>query len=848
MRPRAQQPRCGVDTRAPHAPRRVKQRGRAPAAAAPAPLLTRSLPGGSQRIRGAGKPHKSGLGAQLMHAVNGGARTGSSGRGAIGQYAHLFTADVAEGQTTMQSVLEMSDLDEMMAMAELAGRDFAAQRNSAVVVSLGGDGGGAAAAAARAAARRAAADAAAGRLTVPRRPPWRPDMQPAELDARERESFLVWRRDLASLEEGEAPVSVTPFEKNLNVWRQLWRVLERSDLVCQVVDARDPLRYRCADLEAYAKALGDAPPQHGAPPPPAHGGGRKRTLLLLNKADLLPRAAREAWAAFFEAEGSDYVFWSALAASEATAEEIGRGVTAVQPPLPPPPVRGVVRSGARVVGREELLSLLEARAAAAAAGRGNSDDEDASSSSSSSSVDGGDSDGEAEAASGARSAVPRHDPRRSRRVVVGLVGYPNVGKSSTLNALVGSKRTGVGPTPGKTKHFQTFLVSPTLQLADCPGLVFPSFCDGRAELVAAGVLPIDRLTDVVAPLDLIASRIPRAQLEAVYALKLPQPAAHEPRQRPATGRELLRGYAASRGLTSGAGLPDETRAGRAILKDYTTGKLLFYEMPPGWAPAAGTDSGPGGGSDVAPCATGAEEAARFAALHARVAAVEAAAAAAAAGDGGGEEASGEGSTSDDDEWEGEAEEEGGEGTGAARAGADGGGRGVAVAPGAGGSEEEEGGATDDSGEDAEEAAAADWRAPSRTSFPPVAPSSASTTGVGNALLGELRALGLAGPGASRGSGGRGACEPARAGHKLQKKGKKEKLRRLARGPAAPEGVGGALITGRKGGLMPASAQVAALPEYLPALARHGGGIMMAADGRRSATSSARRPDSRMSAL
>ena len=48
---------------------------------------------------------------------------------------------------------------------------------------------------------------------------------------RERESFLVWRRDLASLEEMEGVITITPFEKNLEVWRQLWRVLERSDLV-----------------------------------------------------------------------------------------------------------------------------------------------------------------------------------------------------------------------------------------------------------------------------------------------------------------------------------------------------------------------------------------------------------------------------------------------------------------------------------------------------------------------------------------------------------------------------------------------------------------------------------------
>lgn len=62
------------------------------------------------------------------------------------------------------------------------------------------------------------------------RPPWHADMPPDELDAQERTSFLEWRRGLVRLEENEALV-LTPFEKNLDIWRQLWRVAERSDLV-----------------------------------------------------------------------------------------------------------------------------------------------------------------------------------------------------------------------------------------------------------------------------------------------------------------------------------------------------------------------------------------------------------------------------------------------------------------------------------------------------------------------------------------------------------------------------------------------------------------------------------------
>lgn len=44
------------------------------------------------------------------------------------------------------------------------------------------------------------------------------------------------------------------------------------------------------------------------------------------------------------------------------------------------------------------------------------------------------------------------------RSVVGLVGYPNVGKSSTINSLLTYKKVSVSATPGKTKHFQVWFI------------------------------------------------------------------------------------------------------------------------------------------------------------------------------------------------------------------------------------------------------------------------------------------------------------------------------------------------------------------------------------------------------
>lgn len=106
------------------------------------------------------------------------------------------------------------------------------------------------------------------------------------------------------------------------------------------------------------------------------------------------------------------------------------------------------------------------------------------------------------------------------KVVIGLVGYPNVGKSSTINALIGEKRVSVSSTPGKTKHFQTIHLTPKLVLCDCPGLVFPTFSTTKADQVCNGVLPIDQLREHTGPTALVAQRIPKGVLEATYGIRI----------------------------------------------------------------------------------------------------------------------------------------------------------------------------------------------------------------------------------------------------------------------------------------------------------------------------------------
>eukprot|EP00775_Hariotina_reticulata_P009645 gene9645-9805_t len=160
--------------------------------------------------------------------------------------------------------------------ADLADRDFTAERYQPVVISTSAH------------SALAAEQSAAVR---------------AEVEARNCDKLIIPRRKLAVLEEDEG-LTLTPFERNLEVWRQLWRVLERSDIVVQVVDARDPLTYYSQDLVDYALELNPT----------------KTSFILLNKADLLPEAVRGAWADYFDSKGVKYGFWSAFVAAEAQAK------------------------------------------------------------------------------------------------------------------------------------------------------------------------------------------------------------------------------------------------------------------------------------------------------------------------------------------------------------------------------------------------------------------------------------------------------------------------------------------------------------------------------------------------
>ena len=90
-----------------------------------------------------------------------------------------------------------------------------------------------------------------------------------------------------------------------------------------------------------------------------------------------------------------------------------------------------------------------------------------------------------------------------------MVGYPNVGKSSIINTILGKKKVGVANMPGKTKHFQTLIMNEKVTLCDCPGLVFPKVSASVADMTLNGLYPLDAIKRYEEPIEILTQRIPK---------------------------------------------------------------------------------------------------------------------------------------------------------------------------------------------------------------------------------------------------------------------------------------------------------------------------------------------------
>jgi len=155
-------------------------------------------------------------------------------------------------------------------------------------------------------------------------------------------------------------------------------------------------------------------------------------------------------------------------------------------------------------------------------------------------------------------------------ITVGVVGLPNVGKSSLINSLKRTRVAQVGNAPGVTKSVQEVHLDKQVTLLDSPGVVFADTgADGTAAAALRNCVKVEQLEDPALPVAEIVKRCPAKQLMTLYKV---------PAFSDVDG--FLVHVATARGKLRKGGTIDALAAAKIVLQDWNDGRIPYYTMPP----------------------------------------------------------------------------------------------------------------------------------------------------------------------------------------------------------------------------------------------------------------------------
>lgn len=156
-------------------------------------------------------------------------------------------------------------------------------------------------------------------------------------------------------------------------------------------------------------------------------------------------------------------------------------------------------------------------------------------------------------------------PRPVRAMILGI---PNVGKSSLINALVGSATVRTADKPGVTRGKQWIRLHKDLELLDTPGVLWPRLDNQEAafRLAVTGAIHDDVYDMEKASLRLLKRLLKQRPEQVVKRYNLTIPLPEEP-------EEVLRLIGARRGCLKSGGVTDEDKAAKLILHEFRAGKI-----------------------------------------------------------------------------------------------------------------------------------------------------------------------------------------------------------------------------------------------------------------------------------
>ncbi|KAI9597839.1 guanine nucleotide-binding protein-like 3 [Syncephalis fuscata] len=245
-------------------------------------------------------------------------------------------------------------------------------------------------------------------------------------------------------------------------------------------------------------------------------GTRKRIILVLNKIDLVPRETVEQWLKYLRNEFPTIAF---KASTQSQRQHLGQSNVAVHM------ANDNALNRSESLGADNLVKLLKNYS---------------------------------------------RNANLKTSITVGVIGFPNVGKSSVINSLRRARVCTVGATPGVTKSLQEIHLDKNIKLIDCPGIVFsrnPS--KDSIETLLRNCVKLELLDDPISPVETVISRCDRQQLMMLYGLPVFQ-----------STQEFLVLLAQQRGKLKKGGVADLESAARSVLQDWNNGKIPFYTLPP----------------------------------------------------------------------------------------------------------------------------------------------------------------------------------------------------------------------------------------------------------------------------